>query len=63
MAEKTERPGFLTEPMLRFLDDLRESAQINMMGAGKELREEFGFTKFEARKVLSYWMETFSERH
>ena len=63
MTEKAEKPKFLNEPMLRFLDDLRASAQINMFDAGKYLSAEFGLTMFEARKVLTYWMETFAERN
>jgi hypothetical protein len=46
-----------------FLDELRESGETNMFGAGPYLREEFGLGKREAREIVSSWMETFAERH
>lgn len=54
----------VTDEMLEFLDDLRDSGETNMFGASPYLREEFPHLDREgARKVLSRWMETFSERH
>jgi hypothetical protein len=52
-----------TKEHYEFLDDLRESGETNMFGAGPYLVAEFGLDKREARKVLSAWMESFSERH
>jgi len=46
-----------------YLDDLRESGETNMYGAGAYLQAEYGLDKATARKVLTKWMETFSERH
>jgi len=57
------RPNFVTEEHLEYLDDLRESGVTNMFGASPYLAEEFWLDKREARKVLSYWMNTFAERH
>jgi hypothetical protein len=38
-----------------FLNDLRESATINMMGAPRELQNEFGLNKVQARSVFQLW--------
>jgi hypothetical protein len=43
-----------------YLDKLRESGTINMMGAPRELQCNFGITKIEARKVFLLWTEQFS---
>ena len=59
-----ERPDFLTEGMLVFLDELRESGETNMWGASTYLMDEFSdLTKKEAFRVCSYWMQTFVVRH
>jgi len=52
--EKTE--------MFEYLDDLRESGEVNMMDS-RPLAAEFGLAKREAREVLSEWQKSFSERH
>ena len=60
----TERPEFLTDEHLEYLDGLRESGVTNMFGAGAYLREVFDDLKRgQEHKVLAYWMDTFSERH
>ena len=41
-----------------FLNDLRESATINMMGDPRELQYEFDVDKTEARKIFGLWTET-----
>jgi hypothetical protein len=59
-----EKPEFVTEEMLEFLDDLRESGVTNMFGARPYVEREFPeLTTEQAKKVLIYWMESFSERH
>ena len=58
-----ERPEVLEEEHLAYLDALRESGETNMFGAGSYVQEQFDLSKREARAVLSYWMESFSERH
>ena len=60
MEEKFERPEFVTNDMLEFLDELRESGDTNMFGARPYVLEEFPeLTRQEASRVLTYWMETF----
>ena len=59
-----ERPVFLTDEMLTFLDDMRESGDTNMYGAVPYLRSEFPeLYRSQALATLGYWMETFAERH
>ena len=61
---KETRPSIVTNEHLIFLDDLRESGDTNMYGAGPYLREEFpDLSKTDSHKVLSYWMHSFTERH
>jgi hypothetical protein len=45
--------------MLDYLDELRESGETNMFGAGPYLANEFALMLPEAHAVLSYWMKTF----
>lgn len=51
------------EKYLLFLDGLRETGATNMYGATPYLSEAFGISEKEAKGILIYWMETFSERH
>ncbi len=48
--------------MFQYLDDLRESGQVNMFGSGVYLQEAFGLTRYEAKDVVLEWMKTFGER-
>lgn len=59
MTETTERPEVCTDEMLEYLDDLRESGDTNMYGAGSFVGAEFCLTVSEARAVTTYWMQTF----
>ena len=43
-----------------YLDELRESGTINMMGAARELQFEFEMDKVEARKIFGLWAEQFN---
>jgi hypothetical protein len=63
LTNKTERPEYLTDEMLVYLDDLRDSGVTNMFGAGPYVSREFILNNKEASKVVAYWMDTFSERH
>lgn len=64
MSNTTERPPFVTDEHLEYLDELRESGEINMFGARPYLLLAFpDLSENEAAKVLTYWMYTFSERH
>lgn len=47
--------------MFDYLNDLRASGLTNMFGASPYLVDEFDIDKYEARKVLSKWMENFNE--
>ncbi len=57
-----ERPDSVEEEHLVFLYELRDSGETNMFGAGPYLQEEFGLTQQQARVILRYWMDSFSER-
>ena len=54
-----ERPTFCTREHLEYLDDLRESGETNMFGAGTYLESEFNLVRPVAREILVYWMESF----
>ena len=55
-----ERPEFVTDEHLEYLDDLRESGETNMLSAYPYLEAWFDdLDRRDARKVLSYWTETF----
>lgn len=59
-----ERPKFVTEEHLEYLDELRESGETNMYGARPYLMDEFPkLNKKEAGQIVTYWMKTFTERH
>ena len=54
------RPNFVTERHLTFLDELRDSGDINMYGAGVYLESEFiDLDRKTASSILGYWMESF----
>lgn len=57
-----ERPDFLKEEHLEYLDTLRETGVTNMLGAGVFLEEQFGVNKKDAAAILKYWIKTFHER-
>ena len=57
----TERPEFVEDEHLLFLDNLRETGATNMFGAAPYLSEIFDLGKAEARQILSYWMKTFGK--
>lgn len=42
-----------------YLDELRESGTINMMGAPRELQYEYEMGKEEARKIFMLWTNQF----
>jgi len=53
----------MTQEQKEYLDELRESGETNMFGAGQYLVWEFGLDKNEARKVLGEWMDSFLDKH
>ena len=44
-----------------YLDNLRESGETNMFGAGTYVESEFGISKNEARELLTGWMEAYGK--
>jgi len=58
-----ERPCYITDEHLEYLDELRESGVVNMFGSAPYLAEEYGLDKNESRKIVAYWMTSFDERH
>lgn len=60
----SERPDFITEEHLEYLDELRESGATNMFGARPYVQRRFKKLKGDqAKDILLYWMRTFSTRH
>lgn len=51
------------EEYFEYLDQLRESGVTNMFGATPYLIEEFGVDRPTARRILTEWIYSFSERH
>jgi hypothetical protein len=49
--------------VFEYLDALRESGATNMYGATPYIQKRFGTTRYEAQRLLTQWMETYSERH
>ena len=59
-----ERPEFITEDYLEFLDRVRESGHTNMFGAVPYIEIEYPeLTNKEAKDLLKYWMVSFDERN
>lgn len=51
--------NYTKETYYNFLDNLRESGQINMFGAAPVLQEVYGLTRLEAREIVLNWMEDY----
>ena len=45
-----------------YLDNLRESGETNMFGAGAYLQDAFNLRKNDASKILVRWMGAFSKK-
>ena len=61
--QELEAEGITLQDCLEFLDDLRESGEINMFGATIYLISRMNLTRKTAKEILEYWMATFDERH
>ena len=59
----TERPDFVTDEHLKFLDDLKMSGVINMFEAWGYVEDQFDLDHEQAKQTVIYWVETFSDRH
>ncbi len=46
---------------LKYLENLRESGITNMYGAAPYLKEKFRLDINQARKILSYWMNNYTD--
>lgn len=63
MADE-QRPDFVKDFHLSYLDDLMASGVTNMFAAAPYLQFfDNSLSINRARKILSYWMDTFSDRH
>jgi hypothetical protein len=60
--EMKEKPDYVTEEHLEFLNALRETGITNMFGASPYLEKEFSLDRKTARNILTYWMSTFVEK-
>ncbi len=61
---KQAKPMTIDEQkVFKFLDALRESGATNMYEASPYIQKRFSVTRYEANRLLTRWMETFSERH
>jgi len=57
-------PEYVSEAILLFLDKTREGGDVNMFGCGPLVQDNFpDLSSSEARKCVTYWMETLSVRH
>ena len=58
------KPESLEIEHLIYLDNLKESGITNMFGARPYLIRTYNYLSGkEAREILQYWMNTFSERN
>ena len=59
-TQTTDRPDFVEDKYLKYLDAVRLSGVTNMFGAAPYLVYEFPeLDKRKARAVLQYWMVNF----
>ena len=59
-----ERPDYLQEEHMEYLDSLHENTAINMFDTIPYIITEFpDFTSEKAQEILRYWMITYQERH
>jgi hypothetical protein len=49
------------EEVFAYLDNLRQSGQTNMFGAGAYIERDFNLDKRKARDLLTKWMKSFDE--
>lgn len=49
----------LKPEVFKYLDDLRESGDINMFGAALYILDEFTIEEDKARELLGEWMKSF----
>ena len=54
--------GKIMSEYFEYLEELRQSGQTNMFGAGAYLQQEFGLGRYEARDILKQWMESYDAK-
>ena len=58
---KSTEDTFWRDEVYLYLEQLRESGETNMFGAGVYLEKHFELPKHEAREYLSDWMRQYNE--
>jgi len=61
MNTTTNRPAGVTDAHLTYLDQLRESGETNMFGAGPGVERIFTVSKRTATTIVVYWMNSFGK--
>lgn len=49
-----------TTKIFEYLDQLRESGEVNMFGSAAYVQEEFELSRKDAQRVVEEWMQQFS---
>ncbi len=58
----TERPSFISEAYLDYLDELFESYSLDMRRATPLLRTAFRLSEPEAQATVVFWEKSFGKR-
>jgi hypothetical protein len=61
LPDKMVDDEFWRREVYLYLEQLRESGETNMFGAGVYLEKHFKLPKYEARKYLSDWMNQYNK--
>ena len=57
------RPEYVTDEMLKYLDALQNADVIRYINVTQDLEFEFYLPKSEAKLTYRYWISTYFERH
>ena len=49
-----------TTEVFQYLDELRESGEVNMFGSAAYVQEKFGIGRKDAQSMVNEWMQQFS---
>jgi len=60
---KVERPQIVKDEHISRLDKLRDRGSVNTTVANKALTEDFELSKEDAATVVTYWLDSFTERY
>lgn len=61
--KEPKKPKALLPVHLTYLDELRQSGDINMNGAWQYLQNTHDLETADAKAIMIYWMKTYSWRH